>query len=111
MFTLKKDLTFRQPVRVRPPGAIDEPAQEFTAILRQLPVSRLAALAAGGGSLDELQATLREVLVGWDGVVDETGEPVPFSAERAQELLEIPAVLRALAEAMATGLADLRQKN
>jgi hypothetical protein len=57
----------------------------------------LAAREKSGGSItpEQLQRIGREVmaealLVGWDGVTDEAGNPVPYSSEKALEYLSDP---------------------
>lgn len=36
----------------------------------------------------QLEAFVRYVLLGWENVLDETGQPIPFSEENAKKLME-----------------------
>jgi hypothetical protein len=66
--------------------------------------------------MDELRTKLqrdvmREVLVGWDGLVDDAGQAVDFTSEHVDALLNIPPALAALADAFWNNIVKAREKN
>lgn len=63
----------------------------FTAHFAYLPADEIGPASEAGD-----EAFVARVLVGWDGVQDEHGEPLPFSAEARAALIQIPYVRRAL---------------
>lgn len=114
MFKLASVASFRRTVTVRVPrddladawdahdfvarfrALTDEEARQFDARRRALTPEQLA---------DDPHALLREIVIGWDDVVDAAGAPVPFSADALSRLLAIPWVPPALLEAWRAGLA------
>lgn len=50
------------------------------------------------GELNDRQIA-EEVLVGWSGISDEQGQPVPFSTGQRTQLLEVPGILRGVVSA------------
>jgi len=101
MFMMVKDPTFSWPVTVHVPGDGARIAQTFTGLFRVVPATRAAALLAEQRSA---AALFREVLIGWQGIVDERREPVPFSEETREALLDHGYILVALSEAYADAL-------
>ena len=99
MFVLADTPTFRWPVRVRVPGDQQHDDAGFVARFRVLSVTRLTDAGLPAREL------MREALIGWDGVIDEHGTPVPFGEAARDALLELPYVVAALAEAYAEALA------
>lgn len=98
-FVFVRDFTFDWPVTVRVPAAGKHEVRRFTATFRLLPGERVAALQGDARQLIE------EALLGWDGVTDEAGRPIPCEAEAKRALLDLPFVLVGLAEAYAEALA------
>jgi len=49
--------------------------------------------------------------VGWDGIVDGDGEPVPFSKASKAQLLDVPMLAGALIEAFFESLVEGKRKN
>lgn len=105
MFILKDEISYRWPVKVRVPGAggdgrFEEQSfkVEFAALKRDeaeaLDTEVHAALLAG----DETQRDrlLERVVIGWDGIVDESKAEVPFSPETLRAALQWPWVRLAL---------------
>jgi hypothetical protein len=96
MFVLMKEHRFSWPVAFDVPmehGA--RVAQGFTARFRVLPQSRIEDINLRPAEL------MAEAVVGWEGVLDEAGQPVPFSAATLADLLDIPFILVGLAQAYA----------
>lgn len=107
MFVLARECTFTWPVSVLVPGSGRHEAKRFDAHFRVVPAARAAELM---GPERAPLPLLREALIGWQGVVDEQGQAVPFSAAARDALLDHPfvlvAVARAYADAMAGGAAE-----
>ncbi len=82
-FVRKKVKTFKWPVKVQEPSDTkpgEFETSEFIAIFKREKMSKLQE----SDETDSL-GLLRKVLVGWEGIVDEDGEEVPFSDEVLQE--------------------------
>ena len=76
-FVRKKVKTFKWPVEVqepsdKKPGKFEK--SEFTAIFKRVKISELEGLTEAEGV-----GLLKKVLVGWEGVNDEDGDPIEFS--------------------------------
>ncbi|WP_303362491.1 hypothetical protein [Paracoccus sp. (in: a-proteobacteria)] len=56
--------------------------QEFTATFRVLPWSEVEKL-----DTDPVQL-LRAIWIGWDGIVDDDGQPIPFSDALRDQLID-----------------------
>ena len=52
-----------------------------------------------------------EVLVGWDGIDDDDGNPVKFSQSSLQQLVDVPMVATAIATAYFDSLSGAKRKN
>lgn len=101
-FKLKQSTSYKWPVAlVIPVDGGKRETHTFDACFNRLPQSRIdeirqLAIAIERGRADEEEANERqmvsEILVGWDGVVDDDGEAVVFSVAGLAEMLEIPTV-------------------
>jgi hypothetical protein len=60
--------------------------------------AREMATSVGDGDTTEVDVC-REVLIGWEGITDDQGEPEAFSQSKLNQLLEIPLVANAIGEA------------
>lgn len=109
MFKLKTNVEFAWPVKVQVPTDGRHVEQPFTARFKQVDRSRFVDL--NNGDAEEETNLLREVLIGWDGIGDENGEPIPFSEQTRDQLLEIPYVRTAIVEAFFEGIAGRKRKN
>ena len=54
---------------------------------------------------------LTEVIVGWDGIQDQNGKPLPFSKKLLSDLLDLPWVANRIAEAYGFGLSGASENN
>ena len=52
-----------------------------------------------------------EVLVGWDGIEDGEGNPVPFSVKAKRQVLEVPMLASSIIEAYFDSLIEAKRKN
>lgn len=85
-FVRKKVKTFKWPVEVSEPSE-DRPGEfdksEFTAVFKRVKFSELESLGEESGL-----PLLKKVLVGWEGVEDEEGKPVPFSSKELESFAD-----------------------
>jgi len=80
---VSNDAPIKWPVTIHTPVDGGESVKsEITAHFMLLPLSEAADLVGD-------QAFLESILVGWDGVQDEAGNPLPFTAENRDRLCEI----------------------
>lgn len=121
-FKLQQSTTYVWPVKiVLPIDGGKRLTETFDATFRRLPQSRIneivkLARLQERGRLDddqelEDQDAAREIMVGWDGVEDDDGKPIPFSEKAAKELLEIPTVAGQIVKAWFGSLAEAKRKN
>ncbi len=57
------------------------------------------------------QSIADEILMGWDGIIDGDGEPVPFSNAVKAQLLDVPMMAGALVAAYFESLVEQKRKN
>ena len=85
-FVRKKVKTFKWPVQVTEPSE-DRPGEfdkfEFTAVFKRIKLSELNSLSEDSGL-----PLLKKVMVGWEGIQDESGKEVPFSTKELEEFCE-----------------------
>tara|TARA_A100001201_G_scaffold7888_1_gene12420 strand:- start:114 stop:446 length:333 start_codon:yes stop_codon:yes gene_type:complete len=81
-FVRKKVKTFKWPVEIQEPSA-DRPGEfdkfEFIAVFKRVKLSELEQMGEESGL-----PLLKKVLVGWEGIEDEDGKPVPFSSKELE---------------------------
>lgn len=82
---------------------------EFKALFRLLTGDELVALPKM--SVDEAEKLFRDRIVGWEGIEDANGNPLPYSGESLKAVLAIPAIERALAGALYKASQDVPAKN
>jgi hypothetical protein len=121
-FVLKQSATYTWPITLVLPvdGGRREKAT-FDAELRRLPQSRIneivklarrmdTGLAEDGEELLD-QDAVREVMIGWDGVTDDKGQPIPFSEAALAQLIEIPTVAAQIIRAWFESIEVAKRKN
>jgi len=81
--------------------------------MQELVQKRLKATERGEEPAVDIsdQSIADEILVGWDGIVDGDGEPVPFSQASKAILLDVPTMAGALIGAYFESLAEQKTKN
>jgi hypothetical protein len=57
------------------------------------------------------QATAREILAGWHGIIDDDGEPIPFGEASLDKLLEIPTAAAQIVRAWFESIDIAKRKN
>lgn len=88
MLKLTRNPTFTATVKVQIPTDTGPLEASFKARFKALTIS-----AAEAFDLNSVQGTnvwLREILIGWEGVVDEDGNPAPFDDGVRDQLLDLP---------------------
>jgi len=120
-FVLSKSDTYDWPVRIT--LATDggkRTVETLDVNFRRLPQSRITDLvkqarAAELGRDDDVvlddREAAREIIAGWDGVVDDAGKPIPFSEAALAQLLEIPTVAGQIVTAWFESLKEGKRKN
>jgi hypothetical protein len=119
-FKLVKDHTFKWPVRVRLPNDKGkQTVHEFTGHFRLLPADEferkqrewLDALSSETEAAFELREKLvGEVLIGWEGVVDEDNQAVTFSDEALKAYCRFGVQAQAVQDAYSEALSPEGQK-
>ena len=124
-FVLKQSDSYTWPVSIKlPANGGKRERQTFDAEFKRLPQSRIneiqllannrvKALERGddvGDGISDLSIA-DEILVGWDGIVDGDGEPVPFSKGSKAQLLDVPLMAGAIIEAFFDSLVEQKRKN
>jgi hypothetical protein len=121
-FVLKQSATYKWPVTILLP--IDGGKKEkhtFDAEFRRLPQSRTEELATQlkmqeRADIDPDQILLmkdaaKEILVGWSGVQDDSGEEIPFSESALEQVLEIQMVAAQIILGWFNSLEVAKRKN
>ena len=124
-FVLKQSDSYTWPVSIKlPANGGKRERQTFDAEFKRLPQSRINEIQrevqqrvkanekgedTGEGISD--QSIAAEILVGWDGIVDGDGEPVPFSNAVKAQLLDVPMMAGALVGAYFESLVEQKRKN
>ena len=121
-FVLKQSATYKWPVTILLP--IDGGKKEkhtFDAEFRRLPQSRTEELATQlkmqeRSDIDPDQILLmkdaaKEILVGWSGVQDDSGEEIPFSEAALEQVLEIQMVAAQIILGWFNSLEVAKRKN
>jgi hypothetical protein len=124
-FVLKQSDSYTWPVSIRlPANGGKRERQTFDAEFKRLPQSRINQIqvlaqqrikaAENGTDLDNGvsdQSIADEILLGWDGIIDGDGEPVPFTKTNKALLLDVPMLAGALIEAYFESLVEEKRKN
>jgi hypothetical protein len=124
-FVLKQSDSYTWPVSIKlPANGGKRERQTFDAEFKRLAQSRINEIQrevqlrvkanekgedTGEGISD--QSIADEILVGWDGIVDGDGEPVPFSNAVKAQLLDVPTMAGALVSAYFESLVEQKRKN
>jgi hypothetical protein len=124
-FVLKQSDSYTWPVSIKlPANGGKRERQTFDAEFKRLAQSRINEIQrevqlrvkanekgedTGEGISD--QSIADEILVGWDGIIDGDGEPVPFSNAVKAQLLDVPMMAGALVAAYFESLVEQKRKN
>lgn len=124
-FVLKQSDSYTWPVSIKlPANGGKRERQTFDAEFKRLPQSRINEIQrevqqrvkanekgedTGEGISD--QSIADEILMGWDGIIDGDGEPVPFSNAVKAQLLDVPMMAGSLVAAYFESLVEQKRKN
>lgn len=117
-FVFRDRASFLWPVTVSVPERGSMVETSFEAEFVALPEDDLFIGAEGGADaaptiIDLIQRDrerLREVLVGWSGIEDESGAPIAFSPDARDRLLEHRAIRIALGEAYGAAMLGMGEE-
>ena len=106
-FVLKKTASYKWEVKVEVPVDGNQfETQAFEAVFKKISRSAFNNLVDKGDD-----ALVGEILLGWEGINDDTSKPVPFTEKNKDQLCDDPYVLRALIQAYADSLTGVTAKN
>ena len=123
-FILKSSSSYTWPVTFYQPENGTRKEQSFDAQFKQLPQTRINEIQVlvqkrvksiqegeedTSGITD--QSIPNEVLVGWEGIEDGEGAPVPFSSKTKKQILDIPMLASAIIESYFDSLVEAKAKN
>ena len=96
-FIRKKVKTFKWPVEVKEPsetvpGQFD--THEFTAVFNRVARSVIVKMVD-----EDESALVNLILAGWEGIEEESGKPVPFTAKNLKEFVDDPYWIKAVINA------------
>lgn len=112
MFKLAPAPTFKAKVLVHVPGV--GRVEPFQVEFRHMTQRKLQAFLEEVRTKKDSEAidALAEIIVGWDGVCDHAGDPIPFSREALATMIDIfPSTAEALFKAYAEELSGARLGN
>jgi len=112
MFVLKKRDSYSWPVKFR--IAVDGRYEDhkFTAEFKRLPQDRLDQVFGSNRKADiSDDAFVREILIGWSDISDESGDALPFNGDNVATLLLVPGVRTAIIKAYFDSIAGIAEKN
>ena len=123
-FVLKSSSSYTWPVTFYQPENGTRKEQSFDAQFKQLPQTRIneiqvlvqkrvKAIQEGEEDTSGItdQSIANEVLVGWEGIEDGEGVPVPFSNKTKKQILDIPMLASAIIESYFDSLVVAKAKN
>ncbi len=116
MFRLEESHEFDWPVDIRKPVGVDARGKpkfdthRITCTFRALPLDEAAAELEADGETPRAPL-LQRVLTGWEGVQDETGEPLPCTPDNIARLIRIGYVGSVIVEAYFRALTGRTEKN
>ena len=123
-FVLKSSSSYSWPVTFYQPENGTRKEQSFDAQFKQLPqtrineiqvlvLKRVKAIQEGEEDTSGItdQSIANEVLVGWEGIEDGEGAPVPFSNKTKKQILDIPMLASAIIESYFDSLVEAKAKN
>lgn len=108
-FKMVKPTSFRWPIEYRMPVDGGYAEVDFQAHFKLLPQSRIDKIGAGDYTSD--RDVCDEILVGADGLIDETGAPLSFNDAVKSDLLDFPNMPFILVRTFIQAIYKAREKN
>jgi len=112
-FVLKQSNTYKWPVSIDiPVDGGKHQRHTFDGEFRRITQSRVREMGQliEAGDLNDVDV-VNEVLIGWDGIDDDDGNPVKFSKVALSQLVDVPLVATAIATAFFDSIAGAKRKN
>lgn len=109
MLKIIKNPEFTTAVKVQIPTSGGHTEASFNARFKVLTVSETEAfnMLSTEGTSDYL----RTILIGWDGVIGDEGEPISFSDEARDQLIDIPYVRVAILSSYNSAMLGAKRGN
>lgn len=112
MFVLSKSASYSWPVAVSLPTAGGKfETHTFDVTFKRLTQARIKEFVEKSEELGGDDSFCREVVVGWQGIVDEAGQQVPFSEMALAQLLDVPMVAKKIVTAYLESVSGAKIKN
>lgn len=113
MFVIKKVESYFWPVKVELPkdgGSYQK--HEFQAHFKRITQSQLKILLEGEGDKNPTDKEFcKSVVIGWKDILDEEKNPIEFSDESLETLIEIPSVAKTIVVSYLDSIAGSKVKN
>ena len=110
MFVVQDEYRRTWPVKLKfetAGGKVEE--HTFQALFKVPSIGRIKELTGARNQLEADEQMLREALIGWDGIVGQDKEPIPFSVEARDRLLDVPIIRVAISRALQDAIAGLEK--
>jgi hypothetical protein len=111
MFVLEDEYRRTWPVKVKVETAAGKTeTKTFNASFKVPSMRRIRELVGSRNAFEADEEMLRGALIGWQGIVGPDKEPILFSSEARDRLLDVPIIRVALARALQDAISD-QEKN
>jgi len=112
-FVLDEASSYKWPVKAKvPSGNGKHSVQTFNGEFKRITQTRIIEM---GDQIEKNKITdielVSEVLIGWDSVEDDDGNPVDFNKANLRKLLDIPTVATAIAQSFFESISGAKRKN
>jgi hypothetical protein len=111
-FVLKQSDSYSWPVKVDLPEDGKLKRHTFEAEFKNVSQSRFQEMIdqSSAGEINDIDV-VREVMVGWSGILDDKGEEMPFVKAKFEELLDVLGISSAIATAFIESRMGAKRKN
>ncbi|WP_158602120.1 phage tail assembly chaperone [Pararobbsia silviterrae] len=112
IFTVAERPTFTAPVEFSIPGNADDGAPEIHKVVIEFTrLKRSELLAFVQKETQNIVDDVKPLVVGWRNILDDQGQPVPFTFENRDRLFEITQVPNAVLSAFLSHCREAVRKN
>jgi hypothetical protein len=111
-FVLKQSDSYSWPVKVDLPEDGKLRRHTFEAEFKNISQSRFQEMIdqSNAGEINDVDV-VREVMVGWSGILDDKGEEMPFVKAKFEELLDVLGIPSAIATSFIESRMGAKRKN
>tara|TARA_Y100001963_G_scaffold89695_1_gene123820 strand:- start:179 stop:523 length:345 start_codon:yes stop_codon:yes gene_type:complete len=112
-FVLDDKSSYKWPVRVEIPTDLGKhTVQTFHGEFKRVTQTRIKEIGEqiAKNTITEIEL-ISEIMVGWDSVNDDDGNPLKFTKANLKKLLDVPMVAGAIAKAFFDSIAGAKRKN